>query len=274
MDKPPEPKTKTFFGWTLGWAAKLSANKPPGNSTAFKTFDCLVELDREEWQRVVVDTLVGTVVGVDKQFLPATAQGVDVNSVTVVLGGDIPKIGMFWAATTFLICSTVDCITDGSPGPLDKNKPSYWPASDSKSWFHGTTFNSTPLLTKHLIWLYFIPMSKAKILKVLPSGPLTSGVSAFGVYKTGLGVETLATKFLTFGSSHSGISKCLVQLVEVASSTVALSVWTAILPNMEPDCLKCLVKALVSTPYMAGMFCSFNQVPKEDLAKKWENSSV
>ncbi|KAH3666829.1 hypothetical protein OGAPHI_003278 [Ogataea philodendri] len=52
-----------------------------------------VELNREERLLGVVNTFVRTVVGVDKQFFPSSTQSIDVDGVTVVLGGDVTSTG-------------------------------------------------------------------------------------------------------------------------------------------------------------------------------------
>ena len=78
--------------------------------------------------------------------------------------------------STFWICFTVSLHILGSPGPLLKNRPSYFVGSNG--WFHGTTSMRAFLLIKQRSWLYLSPQSTAHIL-----GPVPSGLRIFTFYK-------------------------------------------------------------------------------------------
>ena len=64
---------------------KLCVDRP---RTCFR-----MELRRKPWIRLVFDAFIGTIIHIDKQFLPVFPEGCGVNSISVILRGYVTLVG-------------------------------------------------------------------------------------------------------------------------------------------------------------------------------------
>mmetsp|Transcript_20787 Transcript_20787/g.65265 ORF Transcript_20787/g.65265 Transcript_20787/m.65265 type:complete len:203 (-) Transcript_20787:533-1141(-) len=147
------------------------------------------------------------------------------------------------ASMASLRCSTVLEAMAGSPGPLDRNRPSASLSRSLSGVSHGTRVTSQSRWRRERMMLYLIPQSVARTLYLPP------------LLKTrGSLMDTSATRLRLFTSSKLVGTFAPPNATDGSNSIVALRA---------PFERIFLVSSRVSMPYSAGMPCSISHCESE-----------